>query len=312
VSRLQIGGQAVIEGVLIRAPERYSTAVRRQSGEIVLKSCSYVPLAKRKKIFNLPLVRGVIGLFEMLSIGIKSLNFSAEVQISEEEKKKSKKTSSFSKTLGFAASFLLAFGVAFLVFFYFPLWLANFLQLQKTSWQFNLLTGVIRILLFLGYIGFLSFFKDLRRIFQYHGAEHMSIYAFEAGEELTLDNIRKYTTLHPRCGTSFIFLVLLLAITVYSISDYTFYLTIGSAPSLGQRVSIHLLLLPLVAGVAYEALKLSDKTKQNLLTKTLIAPGLWLQKITTNRPSDDQIEVAVAAINGALDKSLAAGVSAVH
>ncbi|OGC76741.1 MAG: hypothetical protein A2Z27_02950 [candidate division Zixibacteria bacterium RBG_16_50_21] len=314
MAKFHIGGQAVIEGVLIRAPERYSTAVRRTSGEIVVKSRDYIPLSKRKKIYNLPLVRGVIGLVEMLSIGIKSLNFSADMQVTEEEAKKKKvgKSRSFGQSLSFALSFILVLGIALLVFFYFPLWLANFLKLQKTTWQFNVLTGVVRISLFLGYVWFLSFFKDLRRIFQYHGAEHMSIYAFESGEGLTLNNIRKYSTLHPRCGTSFIFLVLLLAITIYSISDFLFYLVDGSAPGLAERVFMHLILLPFVAGVAYEALKLSDKTKSRLLTKIIIAPGLWLQMITTQKPSDDQIEVAVAAIQGALRLPLAPGVVALE
>jgi len=308
MAQFHIGGQAVIEGVLIRAPERYSTAVRKPSGEIVVNSCQYVPLSKRKKLFNLPLIRGVLGLYEMLSIGVKSLNFSADLQMTEEEKKKAeKKSGQAARSLGFGLSFVLALGIALLVFFYFPLWLANALQLQKTTWQFNLLTGVVRVTLFLGYVWFLSFFRDLRRVFQYHGAEHMSIYAFEAGEELTLDNIRKYTTLHPRCGTSFIFLVAILAITIYSLSDFIFYLSAGTAPSLTKRVVLHLILLPLVAGVAYEALKLSDKTKSTFLTKIIIAPGLWLQKITTQRPSDDQIEVAVAAIEGALNRTLSPG-----
>jgi len=309
MAQFYIGGQAVIEGVLIRAPERYSTAVRKPSGEIVVKSCQYVPLSKRKKLFNLPLLRGVLGLYEMLSIGVKSLNFSADLQMTEEEKKKTeKKSSRAAKSLGFGLSFVLALVIALLVFFYFPLWLADALQLQKTTWQFNLLTGAVRVTLFLGYVWFLSFFRDLRRVFQYHGAEHMSIYAFEAGEELTLDNIRKYTTLHPRCGTSFIFLVVILAITIYSLSDFIFYLSAGIAPTLAKRVLLHLILLPLVAGIAYEALKLSDKTKSTFLTKLIIAPGLWLQKITTQRPSDDQIEVAVAAIKGALNRSLSPGI----
>jgi uncharacterized protein YqhQ len=140
----------------------------------------------------------------------------------------------------------------------------------------------------------------------------MSIYAFESGENLTLDNIRKYSTLHPRCGTSFIFLVLLLAITIYSISDFLFYLVDGSAPGLAERVLMHLILLPFVAGLAYEVLKLSDKTKSSFLTKIIIAPGLWLQMITTQRPSDDQIEVAVAAIQGALRQPFGPGVVALE
>jgi uncharacterized protein YqhQ len=312
MAQFHIGGQAVIEGVLIRAPERYSTAVRKPNGEIVIKSRPYIPLSKRRKFYNLPIVRGVLGLYEMLAIGIGSLNFSADMQMTEEEKQKAEKANQFLKSLSFGFSFILALGIALLLFFYFPLWLANFLHLQKTTWQFNLLTGAVRVSLFLGYVWFLSFFRDLRRIFQYHGAEHMSIYAFEAGEDLTLDNIRKYTTLHPRCGTSFIFLVVVLAITIYSVSDFLFYLISGATPTLAQRVILHLILLPLVAGIAYEALKLSDKTKSKFLTKIIISPGLWLQKITTQKPSDDQIEVAVAAIYGALNRTPVQGIVVVE
>jgi len=285
---------------MIRAPLRYSTAVRKPGGEIVVRAWDYVPLARRKKIFNLPLVRGVLSLAEMLVIGIRTLNFSADLQMEAENNKKPKGAGrKWLNSVWAALSILFAFGLAMLIFFYFPLWAAHSLNLQKTSWEFNLLTGLIRVTLFLGYVWFLSFFKDLRRIYEYHGAEHMSIYAFEAGQDLTLENIRKYTTLHPRCGTSFIFLVLLLAITVYSLSDFIYYLVTGNFPGLGTRVLMHFLLLPLVAGVAFEALKLSDKTKSNFLTKIFIAPGLWLQMITTRKPSDDQIEVAVAAVQAA-------------
>lgn len=294
-----MGGQALIEGVMIRAPERYSCACRRATGEIVVKSQDYIPVSKRKKLLNLPIVRGFLGLFEMLAIGIKSLNFSADVA-SQDIKTKKKEPAKWQKTLMSAISFALALGIAVSVFFYLPLLVATILNLKQHPFWFNIVTGVIRVTMFVLYVWFLSFFKDFKRLFQYHGAEHMSIYAFENGEELTLENIKKYSTLHPRCGTSFLFLLLILAILIYSISDSLYFVVAQNVPVLAKRFLYHLLLLPIVAGVSYEILKLSSKTKENFLTKILIAPGLWLQKITTQRPTEDQIEVAVAALENAV------------
>ncbi len=299
MSKINVGGQALIEGVMIRAPERYSCACRKPTGEIVVKSQDYIPVSKRNKLLNLPIIGGFIGLFEMLAIGIKSLNFSAEVA-SDDLKTKKKKPAQWQKSLMSALSFILALSIAVSVFFYLPLLISTLLQLKSHPFWFNIVTGIIRVSMFVLYIWFLSFFKDFKRLFQYHGAEHMSIYAFENGEELTLENIKKYSTLHPRCGTSFLFLLLILAILIYSVSDSLYFIVAKNVPVLGKRFLYHLILLPLVAGVSYEILKLSSKTKENFFTKILIAPGLWLQKITTQRPSEDQIEVAVAALENAV------------
>jgi len=305
MSQINIGGQALIEGVMIRAPERYSCACRKSSGEIVVKGQDYIPVNKRKKLLNLPVVRGFIGLFEMMAIGIKSLNFSAEIA-GEDEKSKKKEPAKWQKNLMSAVSFVLALGIAISVFFYLPLLIATILNLKQHPFWFNMVTGVIRVIMFVLYVWFLSFFKDFKRLFQYHGAEHMSIYAFENGEELTLENIKKYSTLHPRCGTSFLFLLLILAILIYSVADSLYFVVAQNVPILAKRFLFHLLLLPVVAGVSYEILKLSSKTKDNFFTRILIAPGLWLQKITTQRPSEDQIEVAVAALENAVGIKTAA------
>jgi len=299
MSKINVGGQALIEGVMIRAPERYSCACRKATGEIVVRNYDYIPVSKRKKLLNLPIVRGFIGLFEMLAIGIKSLNFSAEVA-GEDVKSKRKEPAKWQKNLISALSFALALGIAISVFFYLPLLMATVLNLKQHPFWFNMVTGIIRVIMFVLYVWFLSLFKDFKRLFQYHGAEHMSIYAFENGEELTLENIKKYSTLHPRCGTSFLFLLLILAILIYSISDSLYFIVAQNVPVLAKRFLYHLLLLPIVAGVSYEILKLSSKTTDNFLTKILIAPGLWLQKITTQRPTEDQIEVAVAALENAV------------
>lgn len=293
--------------MMIRSSSKVATAVRRADGQIVSTDREFLPIVKRIKWLNLPILRGVIGLFEMFYIGSKSLNFSAEVAVQAEEEKKAKENPSATAhpkkkqsdwMLGFTT--VLALGLGILLFFFVPLWLSNLLGLKKNALAFNFLAGGFRMTIFLGYLFFLSRFKDFQRIFQYHGAEHMTIYAYEAGDPLEVSAIRKYPTMHPRCGTSFLLLVALVAIFIYSVSD-TFYLLIaGTPPGVLKRFGYHLTLLPLVAGGSYEVLKWSARAKNSLLGKILIAPGIYLQKITTRHPSDDQIEVAVAALRGAV------------
>ncbi|UCD17230.1 MAG: DUF1385 domain-containing protein, partial [Candidatus Zixiibacteriota bacterium] len=197
--------------------------------------------------------------------------------------------------------FALALGIA--LFFFLPLAIASILQVEKDAFAFNLIAGAIRIAIFLGYVWVISLFGEFRRVFQYHGAEHKSIYAYENGEELTTDNVSRHTTLHPRCGTSFILIVVLVAILIYAVSDTIFALITGTPPTLPQRFAIHFSLLPLVAGGSYELLKLSGKTRDNRLTRLLIKPGLWLQRITTKEPSPEQMEVAIVALEAALGMS---------
>jgi uncharacterized protein YqhQ len=298
----EVGGQAVIEGVMIRSPKRVSTAVRKQSGEIVIKNEDYISWTKRKKILNLPLVRGVISLVEMLVIGIKTLNYSANVameELEEQEGKKEKTSNNWLLALTAVGAFALGLGI----FFFLPLFLSNLLKMNKQALAFNLVAGLIRISLFLIYIWALSLVAEFRRIFQYHGAEHKSIFAYEAGENLSCETAQKYPTAHPRCGTSFILIVALFAIFFYSLSDTIYYLITGFPPTLLKRYIIHFILLPLVAGGAYELLKLSGKKRDSKITKILIAPGVWLQKITTEEPTPSQLEVAIVALENALGRS---------
>lgn len=311
-----VGGQAVIEGVMIRSSTKVATAVRRPDGQIISTDRDFLPLAKRIKWLNVPILRGVIGLFEMLYIGSKSLNFSAEVAIEAEEEAKAKEKPDYQKKekkkqsdwmLGLTT--VLALGLGILLFFFVPLWLSNLFNVNRNAAAFNLLAGGFRMAIFLGYLFFLSRFKDFQRIFQYHGAEHMTIYAYEAGDPLEVWAIRKYPTMHPRCGTSFLILVALLAIFIYSISDAIYLIIAGAPPGVLGRFGYHLLLLPLVAGSSYEVLKWSARFKDSTFGRIIIAPGLWLQKITTRPPSDDQIEVAVAALKGAVPSAIATGVS---
>lgn len=293
--------------MMIRSWAKVATAVRRPDGQIVSTDREFFPIVKRIKWLDVPIVRGVIGLFEMLYIGSKSLNFSAEVAIAAEEEQKKKEnpdkeTKPAKKqpdwVLGLTT--VLALGLGILLFFFVPIWLSNLFGLTRNAVAFNFLAGGFRVAIFLTYLFLLSRFKDFQRIFQYHGAEHMTIYAFEAGDPLEIGVVRKYPTMHPRCGTSFLILVALLAIFIYSASDAVYLLVTGDPPNVLERFAYHLLLLPLVAGGSYEVLKWSARIKDSWFGRAVVAPGIWLQKITTQPPSDDQIEVAIAALKGAL------------
>ncbi|HEX9911678.1 MAG TPA: DUF1385 domain-containing protein [candidate division Zixibacteria bacterium] len=303
-----IGGQAVIEGVMMRSSIRVSTAVRKQSGEIVVKNEDYTPLSKRYKLLNIPVIRGVVSFVEMLIIGIKSLNFSADVAVEEIEEKegknKNKSRSKSSRGLMLALAVILALGLGILIFFFLPLFFSSLLRIKREALAFNLVAGIIRVAMFLIYVWAISLFKDFKRIFEYHGAEHKSIYAYEADEDLTFEKVKKFSTRHPRCGTSFILIVAIFAIFIYSISDTIYILIAGTYPPLLKRFLLHFTLLPLVAGGSYELLKLSGKTKDNRITRTLSAPGIWLQKITTKEPDESQLEVAIVALESALGKTI--------
>jgi uncharacterized protein YqhQ len=304
---LNVGGQAVIEGVMMRSKDRVATAVRIPNGEILVKTEDYRSLATRYKLLNTPILRGAVAFVEMLLIGIRTLNFSAEVAVKEIEKQEAfdkgkeyteKKRTQSTLYLALTAAFALGLGI--LIFFFLPLAIANFLDIHKEAIGFNLIAGGIRLTMFLVYVASLSFIGEFKRIFQYHGAEHKSIYALEMGDELTPERASRHTRFHPRCGTSFILIVALIAIFIYAVSDTLFQMWAGHPPALLVRFAIHFALLPLVAGSSFELLKLSGKTRENALTKVLIKPGLWLQKITTKEPSHDQLEVAIAALEAAL------------
>jgi len=302
-----IGGQAVIEGVMMRSSQRVSTAVRKQSGEIVVRNEDYIPLSKRYKLLDIPIIRGVVSFVEMLVLGIKSLNFSADVAVEEIEEKegknKEKKRGQGSRNLMLGLAVILALGLGIFIFFFLPLFFSSLLKIKREALAFNLVAGGIRVAMFLIYVWVISRFKDFKRIFEYHGAEHKSIYAYEADEDLTCENVKKFSTKHPRCGTSFILIVAIFAILVYSVSDTIYTLIVGTYPSLLKRFLLHFALLPLVAGGSYELLKLSGKTKNNWITRIFSAPGIWIQKITTQEPDDSQLEVAIVALECALGKT---------
>ena len=302
-----IGGQAVIEGVMMRSSKRVSTAVRKQTGQIVVKNEEYIPLSKRYKVLNIPVLRGVVAFVEMLIIGIKSLNFSADVAVEDieemEGKKRKEKKGQGSRGLMLGLAVVLALGLGILIFFFLPILFSSLVGIKRQALSFNLVAGAIRVAMFLIYVWAISRFKDFRRIFEYHGAEHKSIYAYEAGEDLTYEKVKKFSTKHPRCGTSFILIVAIFAIFIYSISDTVYTLLAGTYPPLLKRFLLHFSLLPLVAGGSYELLKLSGKTRDNRITRILSAPGIWLQKITTQEPDESQLEVAIVALENALGKA---------
>jgi len=307
VPNLDVGGQAVIEGVMMRSKDKIATAVRTLDGNILVKVQDYVSLSKRHKLLNIPIIRGAITFVEMMVIGIKTLNFSAEIAMKEEEKKDAaskgekfvdKHKSKSSLMLGLTVVFALGLGI--FIFFFLPLAISNYFKIDPNAIGFNLAAGAIRLTMFVAYVWGISLFGEFRRIFQYHGAEHKSIYAHEMGDELTPEKAARHTRFHPRCGTSFILIVALLAIMTYAVSDSIYALITGQPPVLLTRFGLHFSLLPLVAGSSYELLKLSGKTRDNVITKILISPGLWLQKITTKEPSADQLEVAIVALETAL------------
>jgi uncharacterized protein YqhQ len=289
MSKINIGGQAVLEGVMMRAPRSLAIAVRRPDGDISVKSEVVVPLSERFPIVKLPIVRGAVALFSSLIIGIQALNFSANEAIAEGEEKEELSSWAIGGTMAFA------FGMGILLFFILPLYLTKLLipVIGDSNIVFNLVDGVIRVSVFLIYIIGISRMKDIQRVFQYHGAEHKSIFTFEAGEELTVDNVRKYSCLHPRCGTSFLLIVMLVSILVFSLIPklWPFYLKAGS----------RVFLLPIIAGLSYEVLKWTAKHDSHALVRMVIAPGLALQRLTTREPDDSQIEVAIRSMTVALE-----------
>jgi uncharacterized protein YqhQ len=290
MSKINIGGQAVLEGVMMRAPRSLAIAVRRPDGVISVKSETVIPLSERFPIVKLPIVRGAVALFSSLAIGVKALNFSANEALSEGEEKKEELSS-----WAVGGTMAAAFGFGILLFFIMPLYLTKLLVplIGASNLAFNLVDGVIRVAVFLLYIIGISRMGDIQRVFQYHGAEHKSIFTFEAGEELVVENVRKYSCLHPRCGTSFLLIVMLVSILVFSLIPklWPFYLKGGA----------RIVLLPLIAGLSYEVLKWSAKHDGNRLVRLMITPGLALQRLTTREPDDSQIEVAIKSMQVALE-----------
>jgi uncharacterized protein YqhQ len=304
---MPVGGQAVIEGVMMRSPKRIATAIRRANGEIEIKKQDFVSFIQRKKFLNIPIIRGAITLIEVMILGIKTLQWSADKameDLNEEEKKKGKKVKEKKKAGMSTASAIFTVSIALIIgigmFFALPLYLTTeIFNIEEDALLFNLVSGLIRIIFFLLYVWGISFMKDVKRLFQYHGAEHKSIFAFEDKVFLSPANVQKYTTYHPRCGTSFIVIVMLVSLLFFALLD-TFIISLTGSISLITRLVTHLPLVPIVGGISYEALKASARYANSKIVRLLIFPGLSLQRITTKEPDDSQVEVAIYALRAAL------------
>lgn len=290
VPSFSVGGQAVIEGVMMRSPSAVATAVRKSNGEILITHRPFRGVASRFPILNLPILRGGVNLVETLILGMQSLNYSAEQAMSEEEREKAGPSDSWKNKLLSVATLVVAFVAGLGIFFYVPLLLTEWTGVEG-SIAFNLVDGLFRVVFFVAYIWLISLWKEMRRVFQYHGAEHKSIFVFESGLPLEPEYSKRFTTLHPRCGTSFLLLVMLTSIVVFAF--------LGKPENVGERL-IRIAFVPLIGGIAYELIKLSGKQSCQRWMKPIILPGLWLQKITTKEPTLEQVEVAMAAIDACL------------
>ncbi len=282
--KIAYGGQAVLEGVMMRSPSSWAVAIRTPEGDIeeVLNDISS-PM-KRRKIWRLPVIRGVIALGESLAIGFRALAISANVASQERDENGEVQTQISRGQIIF--SFALAIGFALMLFKVGPALLTSWLPVDSTG-TFVVVEGVIRVAVFIAYILVISLLPDLRRVFQYHGAEHKTINALEAGAELTPANVQKFSLIHPRCGTAFLLWVMVIAIFVFAfVGRPVWYWLILS----------RILLLPVIAGLAYELIRYAGQHRDNRVLMALLAPGLWLQRLTTREPTDDQVEVSIRAL----------------
>ncbi|KEJ04120.1 membrane protein [Clostridium botulinum A2B7 92] len=291
-----VGGQAVLEGVMMRGKNGIATAVRKTNGEIVVNKENYTPYTKKSFFFSLPIIRGFVSLIESLVIGIQTLNYSAS--FFEEQVEESKFDKWFNRTFKDKAdniligiTLLISFIISAVVFFIFPTFIANFFKkiyIQSTL-LLNIIEGIIRIAIFLLYILLISNMEDIKRVFQYHGAEHKTIFCYENHMDLIPENAIKFTRFHPRCGTNFLFLVMIVSILLFSLTGWN---------NIWQRILYRIILLPVVSGVTYEIIKWLGKSNSNF-AKIIAYPGLMLQKLTTKEPDLKQLEVAIMALKAA-------------
>lgn len=281
-AKLMVGGQAVIEGVMMRGPKHVATAVREPSGKITVDVKPVNSLADRFPIFKKPFFRGVLSLGESLVMGLKSLTYSAQMAGEEEKDKLTNKDIAITMTISLLAAILL--------FIVIPTAAVNILPTDNHVIM-NLWEGVVRIAVFFAYIYLISQAKDIHRVFQYHGAEHKTIHAYEAGVELTPKNIQKFSRLHPRCGTSFLLIVMFVSIFVFSFLGW---------PSLWERIASRVVLLPVVAGISYEIIRYAGRSTSKF-AHYMSLPGLYLQYMTTREPDDSMIEVAAASLKAAIE-----------
>ncbi|HEX8171294.1 MAG TPA: DUF1385 domain-containing protein [Thermoanaerobaculia bacterium] len=285
-----IGGQAVIEGVMMRSLTGYSVAVRQPDGGVSIRKDKLTAISAKYPFLKFPVLRGSVVLIQSLILGMRALNYSASVATEGEE------GSQEMSNWAIATSMLLALVLGVGLFILAPLGLTNLLRHyvfpQMGNVAYNAVDGLLRALFFFIYIASISMMEDIRRVFQYHGAEHKTVFTFEANEELTVENARKKSTLHPRCGTSFLLFVMAISILVFSL--------IPSAAPFALKFGARVVLIPLIAGLAYEVIRFSARHLSSPVCRLLIRPGLWLQRITTKEPDDKQLEIALIALKEAL------------
>jgi len=287
-----VGGQAVLEGVMMRGPGNWAVAVRTPGGTIAQVSRPIHSAMARHLVFRLPVIRGVMALGESLAIGFRALAISANYAAQEESpdgEQGEVETELSRGALIFA--FAVAIGFAVMLFKVTPALITNWLPIRSTGW-FVIVEGLIRVSMFIAYLALISLLPDLKRVFQYHAAEHKAINAYEAGEPLEPQIVQRYSLIHPRCGTAFLLWVMVIAVFVFAFFG---------RPAWYWLVATRVLLLPLIAGLAYELIRFAGKHQGNRVLMTLLAPGLWLQRLTTREPSLDQLEVSIRALREVLD-----------
>jgi len=286
MEKLAVGGQAVVEGVMMKSPNYLSVAVRTPKGKIKVKKNRYKGIVEKLHLEKIFFIRGIFVLIDMLILGLKAIAFSANASTDSKEEELS--------SWEIFWTILFALIIALLIFKFLPLWLASFFQTKTNLGNFwlALTDGILKIIFLIIYIWLISRMKDVQRMFEYHGAEHKTVHAYEAGKKLTVQNVKKYVCAHDRCGTAFILIVFFVSII--------FYMFIPASLIFWQKLLWRIILLPIIAGISYEIIKLAAKHHKNMLFRTILAPGLALQKLTTKEPDKKQIEVAIAALKSVL------------
>ncbi len=285
--KLRVGGQSVINGVMMRSENLYSIALRNQSKEIDVELFPVKSIIKKYPMAKLPLIRGAVALIENLILGFKALMYSVDKTSGEEVE---------ISWLQMTISIILAIALTFGLFFALPTFLGKFIyQSIPNIFLYNLIEGLIRLTILICYIIFTSFLKDIKTLYEYHGAEHKVIHAYEAGEELTASKVNKYSTLHMRCGTAFLMIVVVISIIIFSLLG---------RQSLIQRIIYRIILIPLIMGISYEFIRLAGKFPESLILKIVSFPGLLLQRLTTRIPSKEQLEVAIVALEKVINREI--------
>ncbi|MBC8495587.1 DUF1385 domain-containing protein [archaeon] len=284
--KILVGGQAVIEGVLMRSPNYYAVAVRKPDDKITVKLEKYKAYTQRNKFLGFPFIRGIVSMIDTIALGSRALTYSANESIEKDDEKLTSKE--------IFLTILVSVVVALVVFKFLPMFLAHLFSqsMGLGNFWFNLVDGLIKLVILLGYLWVISLMSDVQRMFEYHGAEHMSVHCYEGEKKLTPKNAKKYKTMHPRCGTEFLLLVVIISII--------FYMFIPFTAGFWMKYLLRILLLPIIAGVSYEVLRMSGLHHNQLIFKIISAPGMWLQRITTKQPTDKQLEVAIKSLEAVL------------